>query len=103
MALLFLLRFPAFSQQEQNGPFFAFSWLFQTFYQHCVSRTCERAIARQAPSRRFGLHRRHGRGVGRSGSLGLAADRLNLREVVQRALDDLREHDIMTTMTRPTS
>ena len=31
MALRFLLRFPAFSQKEQNGPFFAFSWRFQTF------------------------------------------------------------------------
>ena len=30
MALRFLLRFPAFSQKEQSGPFFAFSWLFQT-------------------------------------------------------------------------
>ena len=28
---VFLLRFPAFSQKEQNGPFFTFSWLFQTF------------------------------------------------------------------------
>ena len=28
MALRFLLRFPAFSQKEQNGPFFAFSSLF---------------------------------------------------------------------------
>ena len=29
VALRFLLRFPAFSQKEQNGPFFAFSWRFQ--------------------------------------------------------------------------
>ena len=31
MALRFLLRFPAFSQKEQNGPFFTFPWRFQTF------------------------------------------------------------------------
>ena len=31
MALRFLLRFPAFPPKEQNGPFFTFSWLFQTF------------------------------------------------------------------------
>ena len=31
VALRFLLRCPAFSQKEQNGPFFAFSWSFQTF------------------------------------------------------------------------
>ena len=29
MALRFLLRFPAFSQKEQNRPFFAFPWRFQ--------------------------------------------------------------------------
>ena len=29
VALRFLLRFPAFSQKEQNGPFFTFSWRFQ--------------------------------------------------------------------------
>ena len=31
MALRFLLRFPAFSQKEQNGPSFTFPWRFQTF------------------------------------------------------------------------
>ena len=31
MALRFLLRFPAFSQKEQNGPFFTFPWRFQKF------------------------------------------------------------------------
>ena len=28
---LFLLRFPAFSQKEQNGPFFTFSWRLKSF------------------------------------------------------------------------
>ena len=31
MALRFLLRFPAFSQKERNGPFFTFPWRFQKF------------------------------------------------------------------------
>jgi len=31
VALRFLLRFPAFSQKEQNGPFFTFPWRFQKF------------------------------------------------------------------------
>ena len=35
MALRFLLRFsdfPRFLKKEQNGPFFAFSWPFQSFF-----------------------------------------------------------------------
>ena len=31
MALRFLLRFPAFSQKERNGPFFTFPWRFRKF------------------------------------------------------------------------
>ena len=41
MALRFLLRFPAFSQKEQNGPFFTFSWLFQTFLPALQNATVE--------------------------------------------------------------
>ena len=37
MALRFLLRFPAFSQKEQNGPFFTFPWRFQKFLAALLS------------------------------------------------------------------
>ena len=42
MALRFLLRFPAFSQKEQNGPPFTFPWRFQKFLATLgeVGRVC---------------------------------------------------------------
>ena len=46
VALRFLLRFPAFSQKEQNGPFFTFSWRFQT---ELTPRTLHRAPVGQGP------------------------------------------------------
>ena len=51
MALRFLLRFPAFSQKEQNGPFFTFPWRFQMFLAALgTARTLHRAPVGQGPS-----------------------------------------------------
>ena len=55
MALRFLLRFPAFSQKEQNGPFFTFSWLFQTFLPALTSASRLASLASPtAAQRAFG-------------------------------------------------
>ena len=56
MALRFLLRFPAFSQKEQNGPFFTFfPWRFQKFLTALPRCMVDLAFCRFVPGKSPGL------------------------------------------------